>query len=40
MTSPPELHLANDHINIGHASYVKDFIIGDSLGIWDTEDGS
>ena len=40
MTSPPELHLPNDHLNIGHASSVKDLIIGDSVGIWDTEDGS
>ena len=25
MTSPPELHLANDRLNVGHASSVKDF---------------
>ena len=24
----------NDHLGIGHASSVKDFIIGDSVGIW------
>ena len=40
MTSPPELHLPNDHLNVGHASSVKDLIIGDFVGIWDTEDGS
>ena len=40
MTSPSELHRPNDHLNIGHASSVKDLIIGDSVGIWDTEDGS
>ena len=40
MTSPPELHLAYDHLNIGHASSVKDLFIGDSVGIWNTEDGS
>ena len=40
MTSPPELHLAYDHLNIGHASSVNDLIIGDSVGIWNTEGGS
>ena len=39
MTSPPELHLPNDHLNIGHASSVKDLIIGDSVGVWDTYGG-
>ena len=26
MISPPELHLVNDRLNVGHASSVKDFI--------------
>ena len=42
MTSPPELHLrdlANDHL-IGHASSIKNLIIGDSVGIWNSKDGS
>ena len=34
MTSPPELHLANDHLNIGHASSIKNVTIGDYVGIW------
>ena len=40
MTSPTELHLANDHLNIGHASSIRNLIIGYSVGIWNTEDGS
>ena len=31
MTSPPELHLANDHLNIGHANSIKNLIFGYSV---------
>ena len=36
MTSSPELHLGYDHLNIRHASSVKDLTIADSVGIWNT----
>ena len=31
MPSPRELPLANDHLDIGYASSIKDSIIGDSV---------
>ena len=40
MASPPELHPANDYFNVGYVSSVDDFIIGDSVCIWNTADGS
>ena len=39
MTSPPELHLANNRFNIGHASSVKDFITGYSICPRNTDAG-
>ena len=40
MASPPELHLTNDHLNIGHANPIKNLFNGASVGIWNIDEGS
>ena len=40
MASPPELHLTNDYLNIGHANPITNLINGASVGIWNIDEGS